>query len=230
MITNLTQPWLGFATVALIGFLARPATPGGSNENGTTGPQSQPELLEKLVEGGARIPVFGPVTVAGALTADEKRLCVVMNIISSNDLRAGLSLVDLEAKRRVDQITFSEPGYPWLAAAATHEGISRCYMSISRQSGQLDSEGRNRIEVVRLDEDNLVVEEPILTPEICTSRLARKIHKFSAAAPPSSTLAAFPLLGLLDRVTTMPAGPSEVKPCQRGACGPSLRKLMNLPG
>ena len=60
--------------------------------------------------------------------------------------------------------------------------------------------------------------------------LARKIHKFSAAAPPSSALAAFPLLGLLDRVTTMPAVPSEVKPCQRGACGPSLRKLMNFPG
>ena len=63
-----------------------------------------------------------------------------------------------------------------------------------------------------------------------TPPLSRRIHKFSAAAPPSSALAAFPLLGLLDRVTTMPAVPSEVKPCQHGACGPSLRQLMNFPG
>ena len=114
MITNLTKLWLGSATVALIGLLARPAPLGGSNENGTTGPQSQPEILGKLVEGD-RIAVFGPVTIGGALTADEKRLCVVMNIISTTDLRGGLSLVDLETKQRVDQITFSEPGYTWLA-------------------------------------------------------------------------------------------------------------------
>ena len=74
------------------------------------------------------------------------------------------------SKQLLDQITFSEPGYTFSVAAATHEGISRCYVSISRQSGSLDSEGRNRIEVVRLDEDKLVVEQPILPPgEICPS-------------------------------------------------------------
>ncbi len=169
MITKLTKLWLVSATVALIGFLARPATPGGSIENGTTDPQSAPQTLGKLVEGN-RIVVFAPIPISGALTEDERRLCVVLNIISRDDLRGGLALFDLEENRQLDQITFPEVGFTGQTAAATHDGVSRCYVAVSSAQGGVGNDpGPNRIEVVRLDEDNLVVEESIPTPEICTS-------------------------------------------------------------
>ena len=94
--------------------------------------------------------------------------------------------------------------YAGLAPAATHQGVSRCYVSIYRQSGLLVSEGRNRIEVVRLDEDKLVVEEPILTPAICTSNFG---PRGIAASPDGSRIyAADPGCG---RVHVIDADPTS---------------------
>ena len=52
----------------------------------------------------------------------------------------------------------------------------------------------------------------------------------SGARPDPEPVSLAPSSGSSTECTTMPAVPSEVKPCQRGACGPSLRKLLKFPG
>ena len=66
----------------------------------------------------------------------------------------------------------------------------------------------------------------------CTKHttLARIIHKFSTAAAPSSALAAFCSVGLLDVLHKYDCGGLGRRPCQDGSVTASLRKLMNYSG
>ena len=159
--------WTGFIVVGLVIALF-PLTRG--EEKGTDPPArlGVAPTSERLVEVD-RIEVPGAANLDGALTADETLMCVVKNRISNEDPRGGLYLVDLATQSVLVQHTLEGKGFTSEVAATTHEGISRCYMTISRQSGGTDTEGLDRLEVFRIDEDILVREASIVMPPFCTS-------------------------------------------------------------
>ncbi len=64
----------------------------------------------------------------------------------------------------------------------------------------------------------------------CVLRLARISHRWSAAPPQSSALAALRSVGLLDVLHEYDCGGLGRKPCQDGPFGASLRQAMRNAG
>jgi len=98
-----------------------------------------------------------------ALTPDQERLCVVRNIISSEDPRGGLMLVDLETNEVLDTDFFVEEGrLARVAASEDPDGTTYCFVAVTQQTGDTGSSGRNRVEVVNVTNDQVEIKAPII--------------------------------------------------------------------
>jgi hypothetical protein len=67
-----------------------------------------------------------------ALTPGFERLCVAHNIISADDPRGGLNLVDLTTGQVLDTTLFAEEGsVGQVAASADPDGTTRCFVAVT---------------------------------------------------------------------------------------------------
>ncbi len=100
------------------------------------------------------------------ITPDGSKLCVVQSILSNADPRGGVSLIDLESgsvssvlisENRPEEERFGRT----VDAAVSPDGIF-CFISVSGSVGGSITGALNRVEVVRIDSDVPVIQDPIL--------------------------------------------------------------------